>query len=161
MGCFRTADGHVNIAGPQGRLLRNFCKVIGLPDLPSDPRFDSTGKRNANRTELNQLVAAQLRTRTTAEWIEALNEVGVPCGPVYRMDEVFADPQVQHLGMTGPLEHAKRGRIDVLRNAVRMTGVETTVRTLTPEPGQHTDAVLSELGFTVEEIRDLRTRNVI
>ncbi len=161
MGCFRTADGYVNIAGPQGRLLRNFCKVIGLPDLPSDPRFDSTGKRNANRAELNEIVAARLRTRTTTEWIEALNEVGVPCGPVYRMDEVFADPQVQHLGMTGALEHAKRGRIDVLRNAVRMTGVETTVRTLTPEPGQHTDIVLGELGWSAEQIADLRARKVI
>jgi crotonobetainyl-CoA:carnitine CoA-transferase CaiB-like acyl-CoA transferase len=161
MGCFRTSDGYVNIAGPQGRLLRNFCKVIGLPDLPSDPRFDSTGKRNENRAALNEIVGARLRTRTTAEWIEALNAEGVPCGPVYRMDEVFADPQVQHLAMTAPLEHARRGRIDVLRNAVRMTDVETTVRSVTPEPGQHTDDVLRELGLSAAQIGDLRARRVV
>src|SRR5262247_3628406 len=100
MGCFATADGFVNIAGPTGRLLVNFCKAIGLAELPNDPRFDSAGKRNGNRAELNALVAARLETRTTAEWVLALNEVGVPCGPVYRMDEVFADPQVRHLGMS-------------------------------------------------------------
>ena len=161
MGCFRTSDGHVNIAGPQGRLLRNFCKVIGLPDLPSDPRFESTGKRYANRAALNDLVAARLRTRTTAEWIEALNAEGVPCGPVYRMDEVFADPQVKHLGMTAPVAHPKGGQVDVLRNAVRMTDVATTVRSGTPEPGQHTDAVLEGLGLSASQIEDLRKRRVI
>jgi crotonobetainyl-CoA:carnitine CoA-transferase CaiB-like acyl-CoA transferase len=161
MGCFRTADGHVNIAGPAGRLLRNFCKVIGLPELPDDPRFDSAGKRNANRTVLNEMVAARLRTRTTAEWIDALNEVGVPCGPVYRMDEVFADPQVKHLAMTAPLEHPRKGHIDVLRNAVTMTDVASTVRTPVPEPGEHTNEVLAELGLTAGQIEELRKRGVV
>ena len=161
MGCFRTADGFVNIAGPTGRLLRNFCKVIGLPELPSDPRFESAGKRYAHRAELNEIVGARLRTRTTAEWIDALNEVGVPCGPVYRMDEVFADPQVQHLAMTAPVEHPKGGHVDVLRNAVRMTGVATTVRSGTPEPGQHTTEVLTGLGMEAQEIDSLRRRGVI
>jgi crotonobetainyl-CoA:carnitine CoA-transferase CaiB-like acyl-CoA transferase len=161
MGCFRTADGYVNVAGPSGRLLRNFCKVIGLPDLPSDPRFESPGKRFKNRAALNELVAARLRTRPTQEWIDALNEVGVPCGPVYKMDEVFADPQVLHLAMTAPVEHPTLGRIDVVRNAVTMTDATQSVRTPTPESGQHTDEVLRELGLGAGKILDLRRRGIV
>jgi formyl-CoA transferase len=161
MGCFRTADGWVNVAGPSGRLLRNFCKVIGLPELPSDPRFDSPGKRFANRAALNEIVAARLRARPTQEWITALNEAGVPCGPVYRMDEVFADPQVTHLGMTAPVEHPALGRIEVIRNAVRMTDADATVRAPTPESGQHSDEVLREIGLAEAEIAELRKRGIV
>ncbi len=160
MGCFRTADGYVNIAGPSGRLLRNFCKVIGLPDLPSDPRFDSPAKRFANRAALNEVVAARLRTRATAEWIEALNELGVPCGPVYELDQVFADPQVTHLRMTAPVEHPVLGRLDVIRNAVTMTDAAPSVRSATPESGEHTGDVLRELGLGADEIEDLRRRGI-
>ena len=122
MGCFASADGYVNIAGASGRLLHSLCEVIGLPGYPADPRFDTAARRSANRAELNALIAERLRTRTTAAWVEALNAAGVPCGPVYRMDEVFADPQVEHLAMTEPVEHPALGRLDILRNAVRMTG---------------------------------------
>jgi crotonobetainyl-CoA:carnitine CoA-transferase CaiB-like acyl-CoA transferase len=137
MGCFRSSDGWVNVAGPSGRLLHRFCEVIGLPHLPADPRFASGPERSANRDELNVLVAERLRTRTTAEWVDALNEAGVPCGPVYRMDEVFADPQVQHLDMVA---------LDVIRNPVRMSGVGPTVRTRAPHPGEHAGEILEELG---------------
>jgi formyl-CoA transferase len=133
MGCFASADGFVNIAGPAGRLLHRFCEVIGLPGLPDDPRFDSGPKRSANRAELNAVVAERLRTRTTAEWVDALNDAGVPCGPVNRMDQVFADPQVQHLDMVA---------LDVIRNPVRMTDGPPTVRSPAPRPGQHTDEIL-------------------
>ena len=122
MGCFASADGYLNIGAAGGRLLHNLCQVIGLPGLPDDPRFDTLAKRSANRAELNALVAERLRTRTTAEWVDALNQAGVPCGPVYRMDEVFADPQVDHLAMTAPVQHPALGQLDVVRNAVRMSG---------------------------------------
>lgn len=161
MGCFASSDGYVNIAGPSGRLLRRFCEVIGLPDLPSDPRFDSPARRSANRAELNALVAERLRTRTTAAWVEALNDAGVPCGPVYAMDEVFADPQVAHLAMTTTVEHARLGPLDVLRNAVTLEGGPATVRSATPDAGEHTDQVLAELGLTLDEIDGYRRRGVI
>jgi formyl-CoA transferase len=161
MGCFPSADGYVNIAGPAGRLLRNFCAVVGLPDLVDDPRFDSATNRSTNRAALNDLVADRLRTRTTAEWVEALNAVGVPCGPVYAIDEVFADPQIEHLGLRAPVEHGKLGRIDIVRNAVTMTDGPATVRTAAPESGADTDTVLTEIGCSVEEIADLRRRGII
>jgi formyl-CoA transferase len=161
MGCFATADGYVNIGAAGGRLLRAFCSVIGLGWLPDDTRFDSLEKRSANREELNALVAGRLRTRTTNAWVSALNDAGVPCGPVYRMDEVFADPQVEHLAMTEPVEHPVLGRLDILRNAVRMAGAPGTVRTPSPDLGADTDAVLTELGYPRAEIDRLRAQRVI
>jgi crotonobetainyl-CoA:carnitine CoA-transferase CaiB-like acyl-CoA transferase len=161
MGCFQSADGYLNIGAASGRLLDNLCQVIGLPGLPGDPRFDTPAKRSANRGELNALVADRLRTRTTAEWVEALNRAGVPCGPVYRMDEVFADPQVGHLGMTAPVEHPALGRLDIVRNAVRMSGGPPTVRAPSPERGGHSAEVLAELGYPAEEIGRLREQGVI
>jgi crotonobetainyl-CoA:carnitine CoA-transferase CaiB-like acyl-CoA transferase len=122
MGCFASKDGYVNVAGPSGRLLHRFCDAIGRPDLPTDPRFDSGAKRSANRAELNAIVSAALLERTTAEWVDVLNDAGVPCGPVYGMDDVFADAQVRHLDMVA---------LDVIRNPVSMEGV-TTVRTVAP-----------------------------
>jgi len=161
MGCFPSADGYVNIAGPSGRLLRNFCAVVGLPGLVDDPRFDSAAKRSANRAELNELVAEQLRTRTTAEWVDALNAAGVPCGPVYSIDEVFADPQIEHLGLRASVEHEVLGPLDIVRNAVTMTDGPPTVRRAAPEPGTDTDAVLAEIGCRPEQIADLRRRGIV
>jgi len=161
MGCFASADGYINVGAASGRLLHNLCQVIGLPGIPADPRFDSAAKRSANRAELNALIAERLRTQTTAAWVEVLNQAGVPCGPVYRMDEVFADPQVEHLAMTEPVEHPALGRLEILRNAVRMTDAPATVRTPSPDVGAHTDEVLAELGYPQEEIDRLHSRGVI
>jgi crotonobetainyl-CoA:carnitine CoA-transferase CaiB-like acyl-CoA transferase len=161
MGCFASADGYINIGGASGRLLDSLCGAIGLPGIPGDPRFDSAAKRSANRAELNALIAGRLRTRTTAAWVETLTAAGVPCGPVYRMDQVFADPQVQHLAMTEPVGHPVLGRLDILRNAVRMTDAPPTVRAPSPDIGAHTDEVLAELGYPRAEIDQLRARQVI
>jgi len=161
MGCFASADGHINVAGPSGRLLRSLCTVIGLPELPDDPRFDSAARRSANREELNALIAERLRTKTTAEWVDALSQAGVPCGPVYRMDEVFADPQVEHLAMTQPVQHPELGRLEILRNAVRMTDGPASVRSPSPDAGQHTNQVLAELGYPEAQIARLRAGGVI
>jgi len=161
MGCFATADGYLNVGAAGGRLLRAFAAVIGLPELPDDARFDTLAKRSANRAELNALVAGRLRTQPTAHWTEALNAAGVPCGPVYGMDEVFADPQVRHLAMTQDVRHPALGPLALTRNAVSMTGVPGTVRTPSPDLGDHTAEVLASLGYAPAEIEELRAAAVI
>jgi crotonobetainyl-CoA:carnitine CoA-transferase CaiB-like acyl-CoA transferase len=161
MGCFATADGYVNIGGADGRLLTSLCEVVGLPWIPADPRFDSLTRRSANRAELNELIGARLRTRSTAEWVAAMNAAGVPCGPVYRMDQVFADPQVEHLAMTEPVNHPVLGHLDIVRNAVRMSDAPHSVRAPSPEIGAHTREVLGELGYQPAEVERLRADGVI
>jgi crotonobetainyl-CoA:carnitine CoA-transferase CaiB-like acyl-CoA transferase len=161
MGCFATADSYLNVGAAGGRLLRAFATVIGLPGLPDDARFDTYDKRSANRAELNELVAERLRTRATADWVSALTGAGVPCGPVYRMDEVFADPQVRHLAMTQDVRHPVLGPLALVRNAVRMTGEPGTVRTPSPDPGDHTAEVLAGLGYSPAQIAELRAEAAI
>jgi crotonobetainyl-CoA:carnitine CoA-transferase CaiB-like acyl-CoA transferase len=161
MGCFATADGYLNVGAAGGRLLGAFAAAIGLPALPDDPRFDTLAKRSANRAELNALVAGRLRSRATAEWVTALTEAGVPCGPVYRMDEVFADPQVRHLAMTQDVRHPALGPLALIRNAVRMTGEPGTVRTPSPDPGDHTAEVLTSLGYSPAQVEELRAEAAI
>jgi crotonobetainyl-CoA:carnitine CoA-transferase CaiB-like acyl-CoA transferase len=162
MGCFATTDGHVNVGGPSGRLLESFCAVIGLQGLPADPRFDTIAHRSAHRAELDELVAERLRTRTTAEWVEAFAAVGVPAGPVYEMDEVFADPQVAHLELAAPVTHPLLGPLTLVRNPVRTAEmVGTSSLGPTPELGEHTDEVLRELGVAGVAVADLRARGVV
>jgi formyl-CoA transferase len=161
MGCYASADGYVNIAGPSGRLLRAFCDAIGVPDLPADPRFDSSANRALHRDELDQIVGERLRAQTTQHWVTVLNAAGVPCGPVYRMDETFADPQVEHLGLTNQVAHHELGDVTLVRNAVDMTGVDRSVRSATPDPGQHTTEILAELGLDDAAIANLRRTGAI
>jgi crotonobetainyl-CoA:carnitine CoA-transferase CaiB-like acyl-CoA transferase len=161
MGCFETADGHLNVAGAGGRLWPALCEALGLPGLVADPRFDGIAKRTAARAELNALVAERLRTRTTAEWVAALEAAGVPAGPVYRVDETFADPQVRHLAMVAAVEHPVLGRLELVRAPVTTSRDAASVRAACPEPGQHTAEVLAELGLTPPEVADLRRRGVV
>ncbi len=161
MGCFATADGFVNVAGPSGRLWRRFCDVIGMPGLVSDERFDSGEKRSANRAELNGLIGLRLATRTTAQWVEDLNAAGVPAGPVYAMDEVVADAQVKHLGLVADVAHPVLGTLGLVRNAVTMSGGPATVRSPTPEPGADTDEILGEAGLSADETAALRAAGVV
>jgi crotonobetainyl-CoA:carnitine CoA-transferase CaiB-like acyl-CoA transferase len=161
MGCFRSADGYLNVAGPSGRLWHRLCAVLGHDELTSDPRFSSAAGRSQHREELNAVLAGCFVTQTTAEWVEQLNEAGVPAGPVYRIDEVFADPGVEHLAMTERVVHPELGELALIRNAVRLTGVPSALRAPTPSPGEHTGEVLAELGLSSAEVDELARRGVI
>ncbi|HXQ18328.1 MAG TPA: CaiB/BaiF CoA-transferase family protein [Acidimicrobiales bacterium] len=161
MGCFRSADGYVNVAGPSGRLWHRLCAVLGLEGLTGDPRFSSAAGRSEHRDALNGLLADRLATKGTAEWVELLNAAGVPAGPVYAMDEVFADPGVAHLSMVETVEHPELGELALIRNAVRMTGVSPALRSATPGPGQHSAEILAELGLGQAEVDELARAGVI
>ena len=125
------------------------------------PHYVTDEGRSEHRDHLNDRIRAHTRTRTSAEWIEALNDAGVPCGPIYRMDEMWADPQVEHLGMQRPTRHPRLGEVNVVRNAVNIEGVPPMPYRHSAERGEHTDEILDEFGFTADEIADMRTRNII
>ena len=147
MGTYRTADGYLNLAAPGGRLWTRFCEVLGEPDLSADERFASARDRFRNRAVLDELVDARLATRPRDEWIALLDDAGVPCGPVYAVDEVFADPQVRHLAMLARIPHEHRGDVDVLRNPITMSESRPVVPTASPVPGRPPEGIYADLGI--------------
>ncbi len=160
-GVFRTKDGHINIASAGGEIYKRMCETLGLTDLPQNPDYATPKARLKNRDKLNAIIEAVTATRTSAEWIDELNRAGCPCGPIYKMNEVFADPQVQHLGIVQPVDHPALGRLDLVGQAVTLSRTPSSLRTATPERGEHSDAVLRELGYDDAAIAGLRRDGVI
>ncbi len=155
-GVFATADGHINIAASGPELFTRFCKAIGAEHLTSDPAYSSGRARLKNRDQLNQMIEAITRTKSSAEWIEILNRAGVPCGPIYKIDEVFDDPQVRHLGIARAIENPQLGHQELVGQAVELSRTPWALRASTPEKGEHTNAVLTELGYDAETITRLQ-----
>jgi crotonobetainyl-CoA:carnitine CoA-transferase CaiB-like acyl-CoA transferase len=160
-GVFKTKDGHINIAAAGNEIYRRLCKALGAPQLADDPEYGNDKARSKNRDRLNAAIEEITKTKASAEWIERINEAGVPCGPIYKMDEVFADPQVRHIGIAQPVEHPKLGRIDLVGQAVTLSRTPSKLKTATPERGEHTDAVLREIGYDGDAIAALRAKKVI
>ena len=160
-GVFPTTDGHINIAASGDHIYKRFCAALDAPQLVADPSYATDAARSANRAALNAEIAAITRGRSSAAWIALLNEAGVPCGPINRMDEVFADPQVRHLGMAAPLRHEALGDTHVVNQAVRLSRTPSRMRAATPGKGEHTDEVLREFGYDDAAIAGLRARNVV
>jgi crotonobetainyl-CoA:carnitine CoA-transferase CaiB-like acyl-CoA transferase len=147
MGAYRAADGYLNIAAPGGRLWSRLCAVLGEPDLSADARFAGAADRFHHRAELDAELAQRFAAAPRAEWIERLDAVGIPCGPINDIAEAFADPQVQHLAMLARIPHAHRGEVDVLRDPITMSRSHPAVPTASPVPGRPIDEVLAELGI--------------
>lgn len=160
-GVFKTKDGHINIASAGDIIWGRLCDVLGDPDMASNPDFDNGEKRSENRIAVNASIEAQTQKRTSAEWIKALEEAGVPCGPIYNIDEVFADPQVQHVGMTHPVNHDELGVMDLIGQPINMSRYDPRTGMPTPDSGQHTDEILAEYGYDADHISKLRAEGVI
>jgi len=160
-GVFETADGYMNIGAAGEAIYQRFCKVLEAPALATDPDFATNADRSKNRARLNEAIGAITRGRTMAAWIDLLNAAGVPCGPIYRMNEVFADPQVRHLAITRTVPHAVLGDVEVVGQAVELSRTPWSVRSAAPEPGEHTDEILTEMGFNDAAIARLREQKVV
>jgi len=158
MGTFATADGWINVA-PTGDF-PGFCALVGAPELATDERYESFASRREHRAELEAAITAVMARRTTAEWLAVLAGV-IPCGPVLAIDEVFADPQVEHLHLTRTVPHPTRGDIEVLRHPVTFSDTPTTIRSGPPLATAHTRQVLGELGYTDDEIDALAAAGAI
>jgi crotonobetainyl-CoA:carnitine CoA-transferase CaiB-like acyl-CoA transferase len=159
MGVFPVKDGHINIAASGDRMFLDFLKVIGAEEITKDERF-ATRKSRANpkhRPPLRALVEEKTRTWEGEALIEALNSVGVPCGPILSVDQVFANPQVQHLKLAQTVESPNLGKLTLVRAPVRLSRTPTALRTAAPVPGGNTEEVLKEYGYTADEIAALKT----
>ena len=159
-GVFKTADGHINIAA-SGKLYERLCKALGAPELFTHPDFSEYRLRSKNRLALNAEIEKHTIKRTSAEWIEHLNQAGVPCGPIYTIDKMFADPQVQTLGMAQPLVHPQLGRQDVVGQGVNLSRTPAQMRRHAPDSGEHTREILEQSGYDAAAIDDLKKRGVV
>jgi crotonobetainyl-CoA:carnitine CoA-transferase CaiB-like acyl-CoA transferase len=160
-GTFRVKDGYINIAAGGQHMWKRVCTALEIPELYEAPRFATPGKRSKNRDELTLVLEEKLQTKTAAEWVEILNSAGVPTGPILAIDQVFANEQVQHLGIATPLSHPHLGAIQVLGIPTTLSRTPGAVRTPAPEKGEHTEAILRELGMSREEIQQLCANGVV
>jgi formyl-CoA transferase len=158
---YKTKDGYINVAASGEGMWTGLCKAIGREDMLASPDFKGAKKRAENRAKLNSILNEVLSRKTGAEWIEILNQAGIPCGPIYKVDEVFADPQVKHLGVATTVEHPKFGRQQILANAATLSRTPAKVVAPTPEIGEHTDEVLKELNYNAAEVAKLREGGVV
>ena len=159
-GLFSTTDGVVNLAGGGQQMWDRIVAVLGIAEAAGDPDVATDKLRSQNRVKTNAMLQAVIGTNTSEYWVSRFNEAGVPCGPVYSMDQVFADTQVKHLGMEMPIAHPALGEISVVRAPMQIEGVECARRP-TPERGEHTEEVLTEFGFSAAEIATLRAQRAI
>jgi formyl-CoA transferase len=162
-GVFKTADGHINIASTGQKIWQRLCRAIGADDLLAHPDYDTAAKRSIHRDALNAEIDRRLARHGSREWIETFNAVGVPCGPIYSIDKVFADPQVAHLGIAQRVQNGGRGdnTLTVLGQPVTLSRTPSAIVAPPPELGEHSEEVLVEFGFTRDEIDDLRRAKAI
>ena len=160
-GVFRTSDGHIIIAAGGEQMWRRLCKGLGAEALMQKPEYETSDSRLANRPQLNADLETYPVTKTSNDWVDILNEAGVPCGPIYAMDQTFADPQVKHLGIAQSVPHPTRGEIKVVGQPFQMSRSKIEMRSGTPGHGEHTDAVLAELGYDPATISNFHDSGVV
>jgi len=162
-GTFRTGDGPLNIAANKQEQFEAVCHVVGRPELAADPRFAERQARLANRASLTAELEAELAKKSATEWWQLLNEAGVPAGPVLNVPETLAMPQVRDRGMIGAFADVPGvGRdIRLVRTGFKVNGQAPSVDTPPPQLGQHTDDILSELGYDAAAIETLKQERAL
>jgi formyl-CoA transferase len=161
MGAFPTADKPVNIAASSTKMWAQFAEAVGHPEWLEDEVWKTLAGRSKDRARLNAAIAEVFKQKPSDYWIDLLERIGIPCGPINKVDEVFADPQVQHLRMAMPIAHPTRGATHLVSTAINMEGIESEVRMVPPRLGEHSAEILKEAGYTDEDVARLKGLGVI
>jgi formyl-CoA transferase len=160
-GVFRTSDGHINVATTGQRMWERFCSAIGAPELISHADYATGALRSKNRDALGRAIEERMARQTSHEWIARLNEAGVPCGPIYSVDQVFTDPQVQHLGIAQDVPTADSTPLRLVGQPIKLERTPSRMAAPPPALGEHTDEVLREFGFSDADITEARRAKAI
>jgi crotonobetainyl-CoA:carnitine CoA-transferase CaiB-like acyl-CoA transferase len=162
-GVFETSDGYLNLAAIGQSMWKRLCVALEAPGLIDQPGFGSDPERVLNRAEVNAAMGAILKTRTTSAWTEVLLKAGVPCGPIYSIDKMFADPQVKHLGMARTMQHPELGDIQVVNLPIQFSRHprDQSPMKSAPQQGDQTDVILTGLGYNAAQILQLRQQYVV
>ena len=160
-GMFRTRDGHINIAANQQEQWENLADELGLPELKTDPRFQERDTRKANRGLLTPLLEAKLTQETTAHWVEVLNAKGIPSGDVLSLEAALTSQQAQYRQVLEEVEQPQIGEIKIFNLTARFSKTPGCIETAPPALSQHTQEILTGLGYTEEEQKALREKMVV
>jgi crotonobetainyl-CoA:carnitine CoA-transferase CaiB-like acyl-CoA transferase len=159
--CYECLDGYMNVAATGQVMWLNLCDAIGKPELKEDARFLTEPLRAQHRDDLNHILNETFKTNKKAHWVKLLNDVGVPTGPIYDMSEVFQDPQVISQNMVAQVNHPKLGHLKLVNQALKLSRTPAEVKTATPELGEHTKSLLSEVGYSEQEIAEFIHEKVV
>ena len=160
-GVFKTLDGHINIASTGQVMWERLCQTIGAPELIDHPDYNSGALRSKNRDALNAAIDKCTIHKTSTEWIDALNKAGVPTGPIYAIDQMFADPQVKHLGIAQAGTRPDGSEQVFVGQPIKMSRSKSKIAATPPSLGQHTDEVLKEFGFADKDIAALHEAKAV
>ena len=155
-GVYRTRDGYMNIAAAGHKIWLRLCEALGASELAADPDYATGAQRSSNRDALHAELEKRLLVRDSADWIDLLNQAGVPCGPINNIDQAFEDPQSQHLGIA-----QKLGEVSYLGQPVNLSRTPSHITAHPPALGEHTAEVLRELGFDAAAIEKLNQQGIV
>ena len=158
---YATKDGHINVAASGTKMWAVVCEAINRPDMHDHPDYNTAEGRAKNRKALNEEITRALKTKPSAEWVDIFNKGGVPCGPIYRMDEVFADPQVKHMQVRAEVAHPRLGKIGLINQPIKLSRTPAKLVTATPERGQHTEEVLGEFGYSKSDVDEFKSKGIV
>jgi crotonobetainyl-CoA:carnitine CoA-transferase CaiB-like acyl-CoA transferase len=160
-GVFKTSDGYINIATTGGRIWQRFTEALGAPDLPNRPEYATGPDRSKNRKALNAEINKLTEKKSSETWVKEFNAAGVPCGPIYSIDQVFADAQVEHLGIAQDVPNEEGRHIRLVGQPFTLSRTPSKMAARPPEFGEQTEEILAEFGFAADEIGKLRQAKVV